>query len=49
MQFSDTEAYLDEISTYDYQEAELIEAFVDFQNNLIMYSIDFELKNAEEV
>ena len=49
VQFSDTEAYLDEISTYDYQEAELIEAFVDFQNNLIMYSIGFELKNAEEV
>ena len=38
---------LDEIGEYDVQEAELIEAFVDFQNDLLLYGIGFELRNKE--
>lgn len=30
---------------YDFQEAEMIEAFVDFQNDLLLYGIGFELRN----
>lgn len=28
-----------------FQEAEMIEAFVDFQNDLLLYGIGFELRN----
>lgn len=45
VQHDDIDYFLDEISEYDVQEAELIEAFVDFQSDLLLYGIDFELRN----
>ena len=45
VQHEDIDYFLDEIGEYDFQEAELIEAFVDFQNDLLLYGIDFELRN----
>lgn len=49
VQHDDIDHYLDEISEYDMQEAELIEDFVRFQSYLLMYGIGFALRNAEEV
>lgn len=49
MQHEDIDYFLDEISEYDVQEAELIEDFVRFRNYLLMYGVGFTLKNAEEV
>lgn len=49
VQHDDIDYFLDEISEYDVQEAELIEDFVRFQNYLLMYGVGFALKNAEEV
>lgn len=49
VQFDDMYHFLDEIAEYDAQEAELIEDFVSFQNDLLMYGVEFTLKNAEEV
>ena len=37
--------FLGTVEEYDFQEAEMIEAFVDFQNDLLLYGIDFELRN----
>ena len=45
VQHDDIDYFLDEIGEYDVQEAELIEAFVDFQNDLLLYGIGFELRN----
>lgn len=36
---------IEEVEEYDFQEAEMIEAFVDFQNDLLLYGIGFELRN----
>lgn len=49
VQFDDMYHFLDEIAEYDAQEAKLIEDFVSFQNDLLMYGVEFTLKNAEEV
>lgn len=40
--------FLGEIEEYDFQEAEMVEAFVNFQNDLLLYGIDFELRNEVE-
>ena len=37
--------FLGEVEEYDFQEAEAVEEFVDFQSCLLMYGIDFELRN----
>jgi hypothetical protein len=37
--------YICIVEEYDFQEAEMIEAFVDFQNDLLLYGIGFELRN----
>ena len=37
--------FLGEVENYDFQEAEMVEEFVDFQSRLLMYGIDFELEN----
>ena len=37
--------FLGTVEEYDFQEAEMIEAFVDFQNDLLLYGIGFELRN----
>lgn len=45
VQRDDIDDFLISIENYDYQEAEMIEAFVDFQNDLLLYGIGFELRN----
>ena len=45
VQRDDIDDFLLVVEEYDFQEAEMIEAFVDFQNDLLLYGIDFELRN----
>ena len=45
VQRDDIDDFLGTVEEYDFQEAEMIEAFVDFQNDLLLYGIDFELRN----
>jgi gp25 len=45
VQRDDIDDFLGTVEEYDFQEAEMIEAFVDFQNDLLLYGIGFELKN----
>ncbi|RSI61367.1 hypothetical protein D8864_04885 [Streptococcus oralis] len=45
VQRDDLDDFLLAVEEYDFQEAEMIEAFVDFQNDLLLYGIDFELRN----
>lgn len=45
VQRDDIDDFLGTVEEYDFQEAEMIEAFVDFQNNLLLYGIGFELRN----
>lgn len=42
---NDIDDFLSTVEEYDFQEAEMIGDFVDFQRNLLMYGIDFELRN----
>ena len=42
---NDIDYFLSTVEEYDFQEAEMIGEFVDFQRNLLMYGIDFELRN----
>ena len=48
VQRDDIDDFLISIENYDYQEAEMVEEFVDFQSCLLMYGIDFELRNEVE-
>ena len=41
----DIDDFLGTVEEYDFQEAEMIEAFVDFQNDLLLDGIGFELRN----
>ena len=45
VQRNDIDDFLISVENYDFQEAEMIEEFVDFQSHLLMYGIDFELRN----
>lgn len=45
----DIDCFLDEVADFDYQEAELIQDFVSFQNHLLMYGVGFIFKNTKEV
>ena len=45
VQHDDIDYYLDEISEFDVQEAELIEDFVRLQSYLLMYGVGFTFKN----
>ena len=45
VQRDDIDDFLSMVEEYDFQEAEMIEAFVDFQNDLLLYGIGFELRN----
>lgn len=45
VQRDDIDDFLLVVEEYDFQEAEMIEAFVDFQNDLLLYGIGFELRN----
>ena len=42
---NDMDDFLSTVEEYDFQEADMIGEFVDFQRNLLMYGIDFELRN----
>lgn len=46
---ADIDPFLDEIAIFDFQEPDLIEDFVSFQNHLLMNDVEFIFKNAEEV
>ena len=48
VQRDDIDDFLGTVEEYDFQEAEMIEAFVDFQNDLLLYGIGFELRNEVE-
>lgn len=48
VQRNDIDDFLSAVEEYDFQEAEMIEAFVDFQNDLLLYRIGFELRNEVE-
>lgn len=48
VQRNDIDDFLGTVEEYDSQEAEMIEAFVGFQNDLLLYGIDFELRNEVE-
>ena len=45
VQRDDIDDFLGTVEEYDFQEAEMIEAFVDFQTDLLLYGIGFELRN----
>ena len=48
VQRNDIDDFLLSVENYDFQEAEMVEEFVDFQSCLLMYGIDFELRNGVE-
>ena len=48
VQRNDIDDFLDSVENYDFQEAEIVEEFVDFQSHLLMYGIDFESENEVE-
>ena len=45
VQRNDIDDFLLSVENYDFQEAEMVEECVDFQSHLLMYGIDFELRN----
>lgn len=48
VQRNDIDDFLLSVENYDFKEAEAVEEFVDFQSCLLMYGIDFELRNEVE-
>lgn len=48
VQRNDIDDFLLSVENYDFQEAEAVEEFVDFQSCLLMHGIDFELRNEVE-
>ena len=48
VQRNDIDDFLISVENYDFQEAEAVEEFVDFQSHLLMHGIDFELRNEVE-
>lgn len=44
---TDIDDFLEEVSIYSPEDADAIEAFRDFQNNLVLEDVDFEIENAE--
>lgn len=45
---NDIDDFLVSVKEYNFQEAEMLGEFVDFQRNLLMYGINFELRNEVE-
>ena len=41
--------FLEEVAEYSPEEADAIECFVDFQNNLLLEDVEFEIENVKEV
>lgn len=48
VQRNDINDFLVSVENYDFPEAERVEEFIDFQNHLLMYGINFELRNEVE-
>lgn len=46
---TDIDDFLEEVAEYSPEEADAIEAFIDFQNNLVLEDVEFEIENAKEV
>lgn len=44
---TDIDNFLEEVSIYSPEDADAIEAFKDFQNNLVLEDVEFEIENAE--
>lgn len=44
---TDIDDFLEEVSIYSPEDADAIEAFRDFQNNLVLENVEFEIENAE--
>ncbi len=44
---TDIDDFLEEVSIYSPEDADAIEAFRDFQNNLVLENVEFEIDNAE--
>ena len=44
---TDIDDFLEEVSIYSPEDADAIEAFRDFQNNLVLEDVEFEIENAE--
>lgn len=47
VQTTDIDDFLEEVSRYSYEDADAIEAFKDFQNNLVLEYVEFEIENAK--
>lgn len=43
---TDIDDFLDEVFIYSPEDADAIEAFRDFQNNLVLEDVEFEIENA---
>lgn len=46
---TDIDDFLEEVSIYSPEDADAIEAFRDFQNNLVLEDVEFEIENVKEV
>jgi hypothetical protein len=46
---TDIDDFLEEVSIYSPEDADAIEAFRDFQNNLVLENVEFEIENVKEV
>lgn len=44
---TDIDDFLGEVAVYSPEDADAIEAFRDFQNNLVLEDVEFEIENAE--
>lgn len=44
---TDIDDFLEEVSIYSPDDADAIEAFRDFQNDLVLEDVEFEIENAE--
>ena len=45
---TDIDDFLEEVSIYSPEDADAIEAFRDFQNNLVLEDVEFEIENVKE-
>lgn len=46
---TDIDDFLEEVAEYSPEEADAIEAFKDFQDNLVLECVEFEITRTEEV
>lgn len=46
---TDIDDFLEKVSMYSPDDADAIECFVEFQNNLLLEDVEFEIENAKKV